>query len=162
MFFFLHPFHFKFHRAKRRLVNSEREITFHLLWSGVYILKKIFVKCVWHQLVSVFKHDWGISGYIHFWEVLTLFLLTKLFLWTYCRSAEDGSGQTLFMVSQWTSWAPRDWATQFDFHHHVDSNYTTGSKATIKRGSWKWRYPVKWWRGYVPANKGYGVKPALD
>lgn len=66
---------------------------------------------------------------MHFWEVLTLlFDSIEPFVWTDGRSAEGGSWQSLFMVWQWTSWAPGDGANQFDFHQDVNSNYNCGVK----------------------------------
>lgn len=52
-------------------------------------------------------------------------------------SAEGGSRQSLVMVWQWTSWAPGDGASHFDFHQDVDSNYTACGTITIKQGELK-------------------------
>lgn len=59
--------------------------------------------------------------------------LIEPFVWTDGGSAEGGSRQSLFMVWQWTSQAPGDGPSQFDFHQDVNSNYTARSKTTIKR-----------------------------
>lgn len=163
MFFFAS--FFKFHTTNIRLINSEKEATFQLLWLDVHVLTtKCYSMVCDINRFQCSKYSWRISGKFilgssgKFW----LLVLIELVTWSDCRSAEDGSWQSLFMLSPWTSWAPRDGAIQFDFHQHVDSNYTTCGEATIKQGSWKRRHPVKWWRGYVRARTCCGVKPDLD
>lgn len=89
--------------------------------------KKGLVNCVWHQMLSVFKHHWvtGAKSSVEmcFWEILTLLIdLIKPFFWTDGGSAEGGSRQSLFTLWQWTSWAPGMVASQFDFHQDIDSN----------------------------------------
>lgn len=139
VFFF--PFISSLTRQRQDWSTVEKEADFHLLWSDVYFLqkreKKGLVNCVWHQMLSVFDVSsttgWSVPNLVY-----KSFDIIVRFNWAVRLdrrwvSVEGGSRQSLFMVWQWTSQAPGDGPSQFDFHQDVNSNYTARSKTTIKR-----------------------------